>query len=179
MIMSLWPWPKYTLKPQQLKPLVYEAYVVFMLKMFCLKLQCVGSVQNNTDVQTKLLSRTSVLTYHMTMNVWCFEDLRHFRFWYISAILRLGSRRKPISEIIGSRSGIEPWPLAPQAKSLTNNHYTTAAPDDNEGWTKNICFFLSLSICLKKLSIRMKFFYTVIIAYSDWEEIFANWPLLF
>ena len=82
------------------------------------------------------------------MNVWCFEDLRRFSYRYISAILLLGSRRIPISEIVGSRSGIEPWPLALQAQEL--NHYTIAAPHDNEGWTNNLCFFLSLSICSKK-----------------------------
>ena len=55
----------------------------------------------------------------MTMNVWYFEDLRRFSYRYISAILLLGSRRIPISEIVGSRSGIEPWLLALKAKSLT------------------------------------------------------------
>ena len=49
--------------------------------------------------------------------VGCIDDLR--RFSGISAISRLGSGRKPISEIQVARRGIEPGHLAPQAKSLT------------------------------------------------------------
>ena len=55
--------------------------------------------------------------------VGCFEDLR--RFSNISAISRLGSRRKPISEIEAVRAGIEPHTSCSASKEL--NHYTTTA----------------------------------------------------
>ena len=55
-----------------------------------------------------------------------------------------------ISEIVGSRSGIESWPLALQAKSLTTTppllHMTMKDGQNNLG------FFLPLSMFKKKKS---------------------------
>ena len=56
--------------------------------------------------------------------VGCFEDL--CRFSDISAILQLGSRRKPISDIVAARPGIELRTSCSVSQEL--NHYTTAAP---------------------------------------------------
>ena len=56
--------------------------------------------------------------------VGCFEDIR--RLSSISVISRLGSRRKPISEIVVARSGIEPRASCSASQEL--NHYTTASP---------------------------------------------------
>ena len=53
----------------------------------------------------------------------CFEDLR--RSSDLSAISWLGSRRKPISEILVARPGIERRTPCPASQEL--NHYTTAA----------------------------------------------------
>ena len=56
--------------------------------------------------------------------VGCIEDLR--RFSGISAILQLGSRRKPISEIQVAKRGIEPRTSCSASQEL--DHLATATP---------------------------------------------------
>ena len=68
----------------------------------------------------------------------------------ISAILRLGSRRIPIHEIVSERPGIEPQPLAPQ-------HYTTTYPDIDVKISNNVWIIKSWGKLL-----WLNFFFAVI-----------------
>ena len=167
-----------------------------MLKMFCLKLQCVGSRVNFHNFDGDLWPYDPIIWRCLLFCLYICVDLSNddecLVFWGFTSLKlpvyfsHIAAWKQENTNLWNCRVEIGNRTLATCSTSQELNHYTTAAPHDNEGWTKNLCFFLSLSICSKKNQGVFVKHYSMPPAATKWKKLFlasrsksrsqSHWP---